>query len=122
MNEERDTLHYVQDMLACIERIECYCADVTAKGFATNQLLQDAVVRRLEIMGEAAKHVPQAVRAQYSDIPWRRIAGLRDVLIHDYSGVNVRRVWQVIVDELPPVKSRLERVQADLERHDRKNP
>lgn len=89
MSDERDTLRYVQDMLACIERIENYCAGVTVREFAANLLLQDAVVRRLEVMGEAAKHVPQAVRAQNPDIPWRRIAGLRDVLIHDYSGVNV---------------------------------
>ena len=122
MSDERDTLRYFQDMLGCIERIENYCAGVTVSEFAANLLLQDAVVRRLEFMGEAAKRVPQAVRTQNPDIPWRRIAGLRDVRIHDYSGVNVTRIWQVIIDDLPAAKSSLERVQADLESGDRKNP
>ena len=74
MSGERNATQYVQDMLECIQKIQCYCAGVTAEEFAANSLLQDAVVRRLEVMGEAAKNVPQAIRALYPDIPWRRIA------------------------------------------------
>ena len=115
MNRERKSAQYIQDMLESLQRIERYCAGVTAEGFAADLLLQDAVVRRLEVIGEASKHVPQEMREQYRDIPWRSIAGLRDVLIHDYSGVNVERIWQVVTLDLPAVKPQLLQVQADLQ-------
>ncbi len=82
MSRVRDTAQFVQDLVESNQRIELYCAAVTADDFAADLLLQDAVVRRLEVIGEAAKHVPQAVREQYPDVPWRSISGLRDVLIH----------------------------------------
>ena len=107
-------------MLDCNQKIEGYRAGVTADEFAANSLLQDAVVRRLEVIGEAAKHVPQEVRARYPDIPWRTIAGLRDVLIHEYFGVILERVWEVITIDLSAVKPHLAHVQADLEDAERK--
>jgi len=121
MNGERSIALYVQDMLECIEKIESYCAGVTADEFAANSLLQDAVYRRLEVIGEAAKHVPQGVRSQHHDVPWRRIAGLRDVLIHQYPGVIVERVWQVVTVDLQPIKPHLLQVHADLERAEQKD-
>ena len=120
MSKERSVALYVQDMLDCIQKIEGYRAGVTADEFAANSLLQDAVVRRLEVIGEAAKHVPQEVRARYPDIPWRTIAGLRDVLIHEYFGVILERVWEVITIDLSAVKPHLANVQADLEDAERK--
>ncbi len=121
MRGERSFALYVQDMSECIEKIEGYCAGVTADEFATNTLLQDAVFRRLEVIGEAAKHVPQAVRSRHPDIPWRRISGLRDVLIHQYPGVIVERVWQVATVDLPTVKPHLLQVLADLESAEQKD-
>ena len=121
MSKERSVTLYVQDMLECIEKIESYRAGVTADELAANSMLQDAVVRRLEIIGEAAKHVPQEVRARYPDVPWRTMAGLRDVLIHEYFGVILERVWEVITIDLPTVKPHLARVQADLEEAERKD-
>ena len=115
MRGERSVALYAQDMLECIEKVESYCAGVTAAEFAANTLLQDAVFRRLEVIGEAAKHVPQALRSRCPDSPWRRIPGLRDVLIHQYPGVIVERVWQVATVDLPTVKPHLLQVQADLE-------
>ncbi len=121
MRGERSIALYVQDMLECIEKVEGYCAGVTADEFAANTLLQDAVFRRLEVIGEAAKHVPQAVRSRHPDIPWRRISGLRDVLIHQYPGVIVERVWQVATVDLPTVKPHLLQVLADLESAEQKD-
>ena len=121
MSKERSVALYLQDMLESIEKIESYRVGVTADEFAANSLLQDAVVRRLEVIGEAAKHVPQAVRAGYPDVPWRRISGLRDVLIHEYFGVIVDRVWQVITIDMPAVKPRLLQVQADLDSAERED-
>lgn len=120
MNGGRSIALYVQDMLECIERIERYCAGVTAEEFAASSQLQDAVIYRLEVMGEAAKHVPQAVRSRHPDIPWRRIAGLRGVMNHQYPGVIVERVWQVVTEDMPPIKPHLLQVQADLESAEQK--
>ena len=65
------------------------------------------MLRRLEIIGEAVKNIPDDFRAKYPDIPWRQIAGMRDVLIHAYFGVNLRRVWKVIKEDLPEIKLKI---------------
>lgn len=115
MTRERDTVQYIDDMLECIEKIESYRAGVTEEEFAANTLLQDAVIRRLEIIGEAVKHVPRAVRARHPDIPWRAMTDLRNVLIHDYSQLILQRIWQVVTEDLPAVKPALAQVRAELE-------
>ena len=89
MSEERGVGLFVQDMLESIEKIESYLASMDTDGFEEDSLLQDAVFRRLEIIGEAAKHIPPAVRERHPDIPWQKVAGLRDVLIHRYYGIIV---------------------------------
>ena len=115
MSKERSVALFVQDMLDSIEKIDSYRAGVTADDFATDSLLQDAVFRRLEVIGEAAKHVSEAVRARHPNVPWQEIAGLRDVLIHKYFGIIVEQVWQVITTDLPAVEPGLQQVKADLE-------
>ena len=114
MSEERGVGLFVQDMLASIERIESYIAGVDADGFEGDSLLQDAVFRRLVVIGEAAKHIPPAVRERQPDIPWHKVAGLGDVLMHRYYGIIVDEVWQVLTVDMPAVKMRLVRLQADL--------
>jgi uncharacterized protein with HEPN domain len=97
---------YIRHMLECIERIEEY----TASGYVVfefDTMMQDAVMRNLEVMGEAAKQVSQATRDQHPDIPWRRIAGMRDVLIHDYMGVDIDEVWNVVENNLAELKAQL---------------
>ena len=89
---------------------------ITRDGFLQNTLVQDAVVRRLEIIGEAVKGIPQEVRSKYSEIPWKEIAGMRDVLIHAYSGVKLERVWNVIDRDLPELKRTMARINQDLSR------
>ena len=113
MSKDRSIAMYVQDMLECIEITQNYCARVTADEFEANIMLQDAVFRRVEIFGEAAKHIPSALRTRYPDIPWQRISGLRDVLIHRYFGIIVEQVWQVATTEMPALKPRLLQVHAD---------
>lgn len=72
--------------------------------------MQDAVLRRLEIIGEAVKNVDEDFRSRYPEIPWKKIAGLRDVLIHEYFGVSLKRVWRVIKIDLVDLKSKISRI------------
>jgi uncharacterized protein with HEPN domain len=101
-------------MLACIDRIEQYTAGLDEQSFRENTQVQDAVLRRLEVMGEAVKSIPESFRSRYPDIQWRNIAGLRDVLIHQYFGVNLHRTWLVVKEDIPILKDRLLRVHQDL--------
>lgn len=70
-------------------------------------MIQDAVVRNLEIIGEAVKRLPDAIRKQHSDVEWRKIAGLRDILVHAYFGVDVEIIWDVIQHKLPEFKDQI---------------
>jgi len=76
----------------------------------------NAVIRSLEVIGEAAKKIPEDVRKRYPDIPWKRMAGMRDRLIHEYHGVDLEIVWVVVKEELPPVRALVEKVLEDMEK------
>lgn len=99
---------YLEDMLEAARRATAYCAGMTREQFLDDAKTQDAVVRNLEILGEAAKCVPDGLRCEVSIIPWRNITGMRDRLIHDYFGVNWDIVWDVVTQDLPPLLSQLQ--------------
>jgi uncharacterized protein with HEPN domain len=82
--------------------------------FYNNTQLQDAVLRRLEIIGEAAKNVPEEFRKQYPDIPWKQIAGMRDVLIHEYFGVKLRRALKAAKEDIIDLKTKILKIKQDL--------
>lgn len=90
---KRDLRLYLDDILDCIDKIEKYTGDTTEDGFYNDVLLQDGVIRRLEIIGEAAKHVPQRLRSKHPGIPWPDIVGMRNRLTHEYFGVHLQRAW-----------------------------
>ena len=100
MNRDRV---YLRHMLDAIEKIESYIT-VGRETFLTTSHWHDAVIRQLEIIGEATKRLSEPLREQYSVIPWRRIAGLHDVLIHAYMGVDLEAVWEVTQSQLPDLK------------------
>ena len=104
---KRDVRLFLEDILEGISRIEEYKAGKTQREFLQDHLVQDAVIRRLEVIGEATKNIPEDMRANYPDVPWWQIAGLRDVLIHGYFGVNMGRIWLVIENDLPRLKSKV---------------
>jgi uncharacterized protein with HEPN domain len=95
---------YFDDILDSILRIENYIEGIKKDEFEHNEEKQDAVIRRLEIIGEAIKHIPDNIREKHPDIPWKQIAGLRDVVIHEYFGVSISRIWKVLVNDLGKLK------------------
>ncbi len=114
----KDDRLYLAHMLECIQRIEEYVATGYAD-FAANTMAQDAVLRNLEVMGEATKQLSLDLRERHPDIPWRRIAGLRDVLIHDYMGVDLDEVWNVVEQHIPQLRSRITAILVGPEETDR---
>ena len=106
---------YLHHILDCISRIRSFTADVDEQAFLKNFLIQDAVIRNFEVIGEAVKKVDSAIRRKYPDIPWKNIAGMRDKLIHDYMGVDVQAVWGVVEDILPNFEQQIKEIIGSLE-------
>lgn len=107
INKEKNIMLYIEDILESIDKIEEYIGEIKKENFYRNTQLQDSVLRRLEIIGEATKNIPFAFRNKHVIVPWKRMAGMRDVLIHEYFGVNLKRVWRVAKKDLPRLKKEI---------------
>ena len=103
----RDSRIYLEDILAASARIRSYVGVMALDDFRRDGKTVDAVVRNLEIIGEAVKRLPEDVRARDSSVEWAKIAGLRDILIHAYSSVDLDIIWDVVANKLPGLENRV---------------
>ncbi len=110
MREER---LYLRDISECISRIESYTRD-GREAFRQTPMIQDAVVRNFEIIGETTKRLSQELKQKYPDIQWQQIAGFRDVLIHDYIRVDLDEVWGTLEQDLPVLKAKIKVILQEL--------
>lgn len=106
----RDYRDYLEDILTAIDETIEFTAGMSFEAFCADRKTINAVVRSLEVMGEAAKRIPDDLRAQAPDLPWKYMAAMRDKLIHEYFGVDLGIVWTVIQKELPPVRPEIARL------------
>ena len=111
----REYRDYVQDILDSIADIDTFIGEMDIESFEKDRKTLNAVVRSIEVIGEAAKNIPVRLRNKYPDIPWKKMAGMRDKLIHEYFGIDNEILWMVAREEIPPLKSLLEKVLSDLE-------
>jgi len=111
---QRDPKVYLKDVLKAIEKIERYTENLSFNDFSKNDIVQDAVVRNLEIIGEAVKKIPEEIRNKHPQIEWKKIAGLRDILIHEYFGVDFEIVWDIIKNKLPELKKQVSEILAEV--------
>jgi uncharacterized protein with HEPN domain len=100
----------LEDMLLSMEKVTSYIGTMDKDSFVKVARTADAVVRNLEIIGEAASRIPEDFRTIHPQIPWRRVVGLRNRVIHEYFGVDLAIVWSVVTDDLPPMKSAVKQI------------
>ena len=110
---KRDYLDAVADILEAIDKALSFCEGMTFKAFARDDKTVFAVIRALELIGEAAKKVPAGARKKCPEIPWRDITGMRDKLVHEYFGVDLQTVWATVHEDLPALRPLIQRLHED---------
>jgi uncharacterized protein with HEPN domain len=113
MKTGRIFIDYLRDIQESVEKALSFVEGMDGDDFLQDEKTVYAVIRALEIVGEAAKKIPDEIRGKYPNIPWREMAGMRDKLIHDYFGVNLKLIWKTVQEDLPPLGPKLSQVIRD---------
>ena len=116
MTFKRIYLDYLEDIIDATEKISQFIEGMTYEQFAKDAKTAYAVIRALEMIGEAAKQIPSSIREQYPDIAWREVTGIRDKLIHNYFGVNLEVVWKTAVEDVPNLVSQVRHILNEIGR------
>jgi uncharacterized protein with HEPN domain len=106
----RSWILFLRDMLDCARKIERFTSGRSMSAFMDDEMARDAVLRNLEILGEAAKHIPEEVRRRHGEVDWRSVGGLRDVLAHAYFALDDSTLWKIVREDLPRIVPELERI------------
>ena len=107
---KRDVGLFIEDVKESVKNIEDFSKGLTKDKFSKDNLRQSAIIRQLEIIGEAVKNIPDSFKEKFPKIPWKEIAGFRDVLSHAYFGVNINRVWNIVKIDLPKLKEEINKI------------
>jgi len=115
-DKQRDFLAFIEDILESIELVGIYLSGRNKQDLFASTALQDQVVRRIEIIGEAVRHLPLDMREKYPEVAWRGIAGMRDMVIHEYFNVNLNIAWDTATIELPKLQRQISKILAEIEK------
>jgi uncharacterized protein with HEPN domain len=116
MKQQREYIDYLRDILDAAQKAVQFVAGMDSTAFEGDAKTSFAVIRALEIIGEAAKHLPASVRQRYPEVPWRAMSGMCDKVIHDYLGVSLQRVYETVRQDVPALRSAIAPILADLEK------
>ena len=109
----RDYKVFLEDILEAIGKIRSYTAKSSLQGFSKDEKTVDAVVRNLEVIGEAVKNIPDDIRLKYPDVEWHKIISLRNILIHEYPGIDLETIWDIIENKLSPLEKQVKEILRD---------
>jgi uncharacterized protein with HEPN domain len=104
---KREYIHFLEDISLAIDKIGRYTKGLDLEGFSKNEMVIDAVIRNFEVIGEAVNNIPDDVKADYPDVEWSETVGFRNVMIHDYFGIDVEAIWDTIEENIPTLKEHI---------------
>ena len=110
MKRRRSHLHFLEDILTAMGKIQRYTEDLDRDSFEDNELVVDGVIRNLEVIGEAAGNIPESVRSRHPDVPWKKMIGLRNIVAHEYFGIDLGIVWEIATRNIKETKAVVESV------------
>lgn len=111
---DRDWTLYLHDIHTSSKKIISYTKGLTIRDFLKDHKTYDAVMRNLQIIGEAIKHLPAEIRAEYKNVDWKKAAGLRDIVVHEYFGINMDIVWDVITSKIPELEKEVKKILKEI--------
>ena len=115
MTSERDYRDFLYDMLEYAELAADFVSGMDLANFEVDRRTSLAVIKALEIIGEAARYIPASARRRYTNIPWRQIISMRNIVVHEYPSVDLEVIWATVRDDLPPLKSQLRKIIRELQ-------